>query len=62
MVCCEPIATVAPETALLAASLTAPATVMVGGGFTVRVALAVRLPEVAVRVAVVDEATLAGGV
>jgi hypothetical protein len=36
--------------------------VTVGGGLTVMVALAVRLPEVAVRVAVVADATFAGGV
>jgi hypothetical protein len=35
---------------------------MVGGGFTVMVALAVSVPDVAVSVAVVAEATLAGGV
>jgi hypothetical protein len=62
VVCCEPIATVALATPLFALSRTFPATVMVGGGFTVMVALAVRLPDVAVSVAVVAEATLAGGV
>jgi hypothetical protein len=56
------MATVAPETPLPEAFTTVPATVMVGGGFTVMVALAVRVPEVAVRVAVAGEATLAGGV
>ena len=62
VVCCEPMATVAPEMAFLDPSITMPATVMVGGGFTVMLALAVSVPEVAVSVAVVDEATLAGGV
>jgi hypothetical protein len=56
------MATVAPETPVPDVLTTVPATVMVGGGFTVMVALAVRLPEVAVRVAVVADATLAGGV
>ena len=56
------MATVAPEMAFLDPSITMPATVMVGGGLTVMLALAVSVPEVAVSVAVVDEATLAGGV
>lgn len=41
---------------------TLPATVIVGGGLMVMLAVAVRLPEVAVRVAEVALATLAGGV
>jgi hypothetical protein len=62
VVCWEPMATVAPLTPLPAVLTTVPATVMVGGGFTVMVALAVRVPDVAVSVAVVAEATLPGGV
>jgi hypothetical protein len=54
--------TVAPGTRLPTVSTTLPVTVRVAGGFTVRVAREVRLPEVAVSVAVVDEATVAGGV
>jgi hypothetical protein len=60
--CWEPMDTVAPGTRLPTVSTTLPVTVRVAGGFTVRVAREVRLPEVAVSVAVVDEATVAGGV